>query len=97
MPAMTSPLQVYTSAVIGERLGRRLRSRLVATLLAKDAAFFTTARKGDLMQRLTTDTAALSAAAGDFVGQRGLRSFVEVLASSTCLAAPRHSFFSGGR
>jgi ABC-type multidrug transport system fused ATPase/permease subunit len=41
--------------------------------------------QGDLMQRLTTDTAALSAAAGDFVGQRGLRSVVEVVASVTII------------
>jgi subfamily B ATP-binding cassette protein MsbA len=49
--------QFYAMGMLGQRVVARLRRDYVAALLARDAAFYTEARTGDLLARFTSDVA----------------------------------------
>lgn len=49
----------WCSALLGERFGRRLRGRLMDTLMARSQAFFDASSKGDLVARVTLDVTVL--------------------------------------
>ena len=71
----------YLAPLLGERFAVRMRKRLMAETLAKDQAFFDSAGKGDITARLTLDVAVVQATVADFLGQRGIRSMLEVICS----------------
>lgn len=71
----------YLAPLLGERFAARLRKRLMAETLAKDQAFFDGAGKGDVTARLGLDVAVVQATVADFLGQRGIRSILEVFCS----------------
>ena len=55
-------------------------------MLRKDQAFFDRNSKGDLIGRLTLDVATLQNTLSDLIGQRGLRSLLEVLGPMLIIA-----------
>ncbi len=55
-------------------------------VLRKDQAFFDRTSKGDLIGRLTLDVATLQNTLSDLIGQRGLRSLLEVLGPMLIIA-----------
>ncbi|WPT14094.1 ABC multidrug transporter mdr2 [Picochlorum sp. SENEW3] len=72
---------IYLSSMLGERFGNRLRKRTMAALMSKNQEFFDSHTKGELMSRLNTDCAAVQTTLVDFLGQRGLRSVIEIVFS----------------
>ncbi|MGE3770117.1 MAG: ABC transporter transmembrane domain-containing protein [Bdellovibrionales bacterium] len=57
--AIASSLRFYMISWMGERISTDLRDKLFAHLLTLDASFYETARTGDLVARVTNDTAVL--------------------------------------
>lgn len=57
-------IRFYLIAWIGERVVADIRRAVYANLMALDAAFFETSRTGDVLSRLTADTATVQAAVG---------------------------------
>eukprot|EP00889_Picochlorum_renovo_P008404 jgi/Picre1/35434/NNA_002896.t1 len=53
----------------------------MAALMSKNQEFFDSHTKGELMSRLNTDCAAVQTTLVDFLGQRGLRSVIEIVFS----------------
>ncbi|GAB4822090.1 hypothetical protein N2152v2_009136 [Parachlorella kessleri] len=76
----------YLAPLLAERFGSRLRKHLVQEVLRKDQAFFDRTSKGDLIGRLTLDVATLQNTLSDLIGQRGLRSLLEVLGPMLIIA-----------
>jgi len=62
--AMASGARYYLVMIIGERVVADLRSDVFAHLARLDAAFYDTARTGELVSRLTADTTQMKAAFG---------------------------------
>jgi len=75
----------YLAPLMGERFGVRLRKRLMKEILSKNQSFFDGIAKGDLVSRLTLDVATLQATITDCLGQRGIRSILEVVCSLTIM------------
>ena len=71
----------FLAPLLGERFAARMRKRLMAETLAKDQAYFDSAGKGDITARLTLDVAVVQATVADFLGQRGIRSMLEIFCS----------------
>lgn len=76
----------YMAPLLAERFGSRLRRRLLQEVLRKDQAFFDRSPKGDLVGRLTLDVATLQTTLADLLGQRGIRSLLEVLGPMIIIA-----------
>ncbi len=72
---------MYLSSMLGERFGNRLRKKTMAALMTKNQEFFDSHSKGEIMSRLNTDCAAVQNTLVDFLGQRGLRSVIEIVFS----------------
>lgn len=72
---------MYLSSMLGERFGNRLRKRTMEAMMSKNQEFFDSHTKGELMSRLNTDCAAVQTTLVDFLGQRGLRSVIEIVFS----------------
>jgi len=71
----------FLAPTLGERFGVRMRKRLMEETLSKSQSFFDASSKGDLVARLTLDVATLQTTVADFIGQRGVRSMLEVACS----------------
>ena len=71
----------FLAPLLGERFAVRLRKRLMLETLSKDQAFFDSAGKGDIVSLLTLDVAVIQNTLADFLGQRGIRSMLEVFCS----------------
>jgi ATP-binding cassette subfamily B protein len=62
--AAASALRYYLVTTIGERVVADLRRDVFARVIALDAAFFDTARAGEITSRLTADTTQIKSAVG---------------------------------
>jgi ATP-binding cassette subfamily B protein len=96
--AVASGARFYFVTTLGERLIADLRSDLFKHLCRLDAAFFDTARIGELLSRLTADTTQMKSAFGAtaalalrnfflFVGATGLMIYTSPKLSATVLIA----------
>ncbi len=65
--AAASALRYYFVAVLGERVVADLRTKVFERLTALSAAFFDTAKTGEMVSRLTADTTLIKAAVGSSV------------------------------
>ena len=72
--ALASGSRFYLVTTLGERIVADLRSDVFKHLCRLDAAFFDTARTGELMSRLTADTTQMKSAFGSSVAV-ALRNF----------------------
>ena len=71
----------YLSSMLGERFGKRLRKRMMKSMMDKNQQFYDGIGQGELMSRLNTDCTAVQTTLVDFLGQRGVRSVIEILMS----------------
>lgn len=71
----------YLAGILGERFGTRLRKKTMERMMRKDQSFFDRMSQGDLISRLNADCAAVQTTMTDFLGQRGLRSVIEIVCS----------------
>jgi ABC-type multidrug transport system fused ATPase/permease subunit len=71
----------YLSSILGERFGKRLRKKMMKTMMDKNQQFYDGMGQGELMSRLNTDCTVVQTTLVDFLGQRGVRSVVEILMS----------------
>lgn len=96
--AFASGMRFYFVTTLGERIAADLRSDVFAHLTRLDAAFFDTARVGELLSRLTADTTQMKSAFGAtaavalrnfflFVGALGLMVFTSPKLSAYVLVA----------
>lgn len=76
--AGANTVQVYLSTLIGERFSTRVKNKLVRELLSRDQAFYDRTPKGELLSRLTNDITTLQNILVDVLGNRGVRSLLEV-------------------
>ena len=66
---LSTSLRFYLMAWLGERVAADMRAALFAQVLRLSPAFFETMRTGDVLTRLTTDTAQLQGLIGAAVSQ----------------------------
>lgn len=71
----------YLAGMIGERFGTRLRKTAMESMMRKNQSFFDRMSQGELISRLNADCTAVQTTMTDFLGQRGLRSVIEILCS----------------
>jgi ABC transporter fused permease/ATP-binding protein len=71
-------LRAYLFMLAGERVIARLRGALYQSLLAQEIGFFDGERTGDLMSRLSSDTATLQGAVSSNISY-GLRNLVQLI------------------
>ena len=71
----------YLASLLGERFGKRLRQGTMRRLVRKSQQFYDGHPRGELVSRLNSDCAAVQTTLTDFLGQRGVRSVVEILFS----------------
>lgn len=71
-------------SLVGERLVRRLRSDLFAKMVSQDMTFFDTNKTGELMNRLSSDTAVVQGCLSVNISM-GLRSVAQVMVSIVLL------------
>src|SRR6201987_1100694 len=92
--AGASALRYYFVTVLGERVGADLRAAVFAHLTALSAAFFDTAKTGEMVSRLTADTTQIKATVGASVSI-ALRNLLLFVGGSAMMAAtsPRLSGF----
>lgn len=76
----------FLASLLGERFGYRMRKKLMNELLQRDQSTFDNFTKGDLVARLTTDVQTLQTSVADLIGQRGVRSVLEVLGAMLMIA-----------
>jgi ATP-binding cassette subfamily B protein len=67
--AVATATRFYLVSWLGERVAADLRRAVFDRLIALSPAFFETARTGDLLSRLTADTALLQALVGSAISQ----------------------------
>ena len=65
--ALAAAARLYLVTTLGERVVADLRREVFAHLISLDAAFYDTARTGELVSRLTADTTQIKAAFGSTV------------------------------
>ena len=92
--AATSALRFYFVTTLGERVVADLRSAVFDHITHLSAAFFDTARSGELVSRLTADTTQIKSAVGASVSI-ALRNLVLFLGSAAMMVvtSPRLSGF----
>jgi len=92
--AGASALRYYLVTVLGERVVADLRANVFAHLTSLSAAFFDTARTGEMVSRLTADTTQIKATVGASVSI-ALRNLVLFLGGSAMMVvtSPRLSAF----
>ena len=95
--AGASALRYYLVTVLGERVVADLRADVFAHITALSAAFFDTAKTGEMVSRLTADTTQIKATVGASVSI-ALRNLVLFLGGSAMMVAtsPRLSAFALG-
>ncbi len=81
---LSTSLRFYLMAWLGERVAADMRAALFAQVLRLSPAFFETMRTGDVLTRLTTDTAQLQGLIGAAVSQ-WLRSAVVAIGALVML------------
>jgi ATP-binding cassette subfamily B protein len=92
--AAASALRYYLVTTIGERVVADLRASVFDHLTGLSAAFFDSARTGELLSRLTADTTQIKTAVGTSISV-ALRNLVLFLGSAVMMVvtSPRLSFF----
>ena len=92
--ALASALRYYLVTTLGERVVADLRGAVFAHLTGLSAAFFDTARTGEMVSRLTADTTQIKATVGASVSI-ALRNLVLFVGASTMMVvtSPRLSAF----
>jgi ATP-binding cassette subfamily B protein len=92
--AGASAMRYYLVTTLGERVVADLRARVFDHLTALSAAFFDSAKTGELVSRLTADTTQIKAAVGASVSI-ALRNLVLFVGSATMMVvtSPRLSGF----
>src|SRR5205814_1518857 len=92
--AAASALRYYLVTILGERVVADLRARVFEHLTALSAAFFDTAKTGEMISRLTADTTQIKATVGASVSI-ALRNLVLFLGGSAMMVvtSPRLSAF----
>jgi ATP-binding cassette subfamily B protein len=92
--ALASALRFYLVTTLGERIVADLRSEVFGHLTSLSAAFFDTAKTGEMVSRLTADTTQIKAAVGSSVSV-ALRNLVLFLGASIMMVvtSPRLSGF----
>ena len=78
--ALAAAVRLYLVTTLGERVVADLRRDVFAHLIGLDAAFYDTARTGELVSRLTADTTQIKAAFGSTVSI-ALRNFFMLVGS----------------
>ena len=71
----------FLAGILGERFGTRLRKKTMESMMRKNQSFFDRMSQGELISRLNSDCTAVQTTMTDFLGQRGLRSVIEILCS----------------
>lgn len=84
--AIATALRFYCVTVFGERVVADLRQAVYRHLLSLDAGFYETARTGELLSRLTTDTELVQTVLGSSASV-ALRSALMLIGASVLLAA----------
>jgi ATP-binding cassette, subfamily B, bacterial len=92
--AIASAMRFYLVTTLGERIVADLRSAVFSHLTVLSAAFFDTARTGELVSRLSADTTQIKSAVGASVSI-ALRNLVLFLGSAAMMVvtSPRLSAF----
>ena len=92
--AVASALRYYLVTILGERVVADLRNAVFAHLTELSAAFFDSARTGEITSRLTADTTQIKSAVGSSVSV-ALRNMVLFIGSSAMMVvtSPRLSGF----
>ena len=92
--AVASALRYYLVTILGERVVADLRNAVFAHLTELSAAFFDSARTGEITSRLTADTTQIKSAVGSSVSV-ALRNLVLFIGSSAMMVftSPRLSGF----
>lgn len=71
----------YLAGIVGERFGTRLRKKTMERMMRKGQDFFDGMSQGELISRLNADCTAVQTTMTEFLGQRGVRSVIEILCS----------------
>jgi ABC-type multidrug transport system fused ATPase/permease subunit len=71
----------FLAPTVGERVGRQLRKNTMEALMQKNQQFFDSHTAGEIMSRLNPDCTAVQTTLVEFLGQRGLRSVLEIFFS----------------
>ena len=71
----------FLAPTVGERVGCQLRKRTMEALMQKNQQFFDSHTAGEIMSRLNADCTAVQTTLVEFLGQRGLRSVLEIFFS----------------
>ncbi len=92
--AVSSALRYYLVTTIGERIVADLRADVFAHLTKLSSSFFDTAKTGEMISRLTADTAQIKSAVGASVSI-ALRNLVLFIGGATMMVvtSPRLSLF----
>jgi ATP-binding cassette, subfamily B, bacterial len=92
--ALASAMRFYLVTTLGERIVADLRSEVFGHLTSLSAAFFDTAKTGEMVSRLTADTTQIKAAVGSSVSV-ALRNLVLFIGASIMMVvtSPRLSGF----
>jgi ATP-binding cassette subfamily B protein len=92
--ALASSLRFYLVTTLGERIVADLRNDVFAHLTRLSAAFFDSAKTGEMMSRLTADTTQIKSAVGSAVSV-ALRNLVLFVGAATMMivTSPRLSCF----
>ncbi len=82
--SVTSALRYYFFTLAGEKTVKRMRSRLFGQLLGQDVTFFDKQKTGELLARLSSDTAVLQNALSVNISML-VRGFVQAVGGITML------------
>jgi len=91
--ALTVAARYYTLAWVGERVTADLRSAVYARMLMQSPQFFETVQTGEVLSRLTGDTALVQSLIGSSVSM-GLRSLLQFTGGMVMLAVTSFYLFS---
>jgi ATP-binding cassette subfamily B protein len=82
--SVTSSLRYYYFTLAGEKTVKRLRARLFSQIISQEMSFFDFSKTGELLGRLSSDTAVLQNALSVNISML-VRNFVQALAGITLL------------
>ena len=81
LSSMGNAASAYLASILGERYGKRLRQQTMRRMMEKNQLFYDSHPRGELISRLNADCSAVQTTLTDFLGQRGVRSVIEILFS----------------
>jgi subfamily B ATP-binding cassette protein MsbA len=88
-------IQVYFSALIGQDIIRKVRNRLLETMLKLDISFFHTFRSGELISRNVNDVERIRAVVSTMIPEIGRQSLTALgLLAIVIYQSPKLSFFA---